>query len=275
MSYLTNEHTWLVESASGVQTFDSAYDAGEAFFKIDASEKPLVIHREPPEGDRTIAFTSGDPSTGEPLRKTLDLDLQTEALDYGFEKGFADALERAVVGQMQAAKWDQQGTALAGPVLDEKLTDDLKALQAIDPRRSSRVWMVHAPDHVEAPEFLELPEQEVPAAAAAHSAAAPSTPAPSKRQAAAQQRREYLAEIAETARSIIAGPVDEVPRSQWTSVEKSYADLLQVPKNALTAEEGLAEATDDLKSFRNTRDRSRARGPQSRWHGRHATRPHT
>ncbi len=260
MSYLTNEHTWLVESASGVQNFDSAYDAGEAFFKIDAAEKPLVIHREPPEGDRTIAFTTGDQSAGETLRKTLDLDLQIEAHDYAFEKGYADALERAVVGQMQSAKWDvQQGAAAAGPMLDEKLTEDLKALQAIDPRRSSRVWMVHAPDHIDAPEFLELPEEQAPSSATTQAdAAAPATPPLSKRQASAQQRREYLAEIADSARSIIASPVDEVPRSQWTSVEKSYADLLQVPKNALTAEEGLSEATDDLKSFRNTRDRSRA-----------------
>lgn len=252
----TNEQTWLVQSEGGSHVYDNAYDAGAAFFQADIAALPQVIHREESTGEHRIAFTAGDGTADAPFEKKLDLALNIEMLDTPFRDGYTDALERAVVMQLEEAKWDVPASSNdAAAVLGEKLSDDLKALQAIDPRRSSRVWMTHAPDNVDAPEFLELPEDtaQSPAPAQGAPAAAPL----SKRQAAAAQRRDLLAGVVEVARKFIETPV-ELPVSQWTSVEKGYKDLLAVPIDSLTKEQATELVTDDLKSFRNTRDRSRA-----------------
>jgi hypothetical protein len=129
--------------------------------------------------------------------------------------------------------------------------------------------MKHAPDHMDAPEFLEHPNSADLSAAAVTAtsastavAAAPpalgSRPAPSREVARNQKRLAYLTEIKQAAQAMIANPTDELPRSEWTAIEKGYGDLLAVPANALTPDEGLALAREDVTSFRNTRSRNRA-----------------
>lgn len=267
-----SEQSYILQWSSGEESFEQASAAGEAFFRIEAKERPRVIRRDASKPDQTrdrdrlIAFTVINAAEGDVAEKRTRAVTDLAGADVLVVEGYASALERAVM--LQLGELGQE--AGNGVSVEGKLAQDLKALQGVDAVRASRAWMQHAPDHLDAPDFLVQPEPNGQAQVA--QAAGVSLPSPAIDAAAAvsleppalsrevmrnQKRRAYLADVTNEAVSMM-GSADEVPHSEWTAIEKGYGALLSVPADALSPEEGAALAKDDLTSFRNTRNRTRA-----------------
>jgi len=138
--------------------FTDAKEAGAAFFNVDASQRPVVIHGLEDNRARFMASTEihGTYENGE-QRFVKRLPGDDREGDRQFRSGYFDALETSVNERMKSIDWEQAKPDYPSkaPNLDHKLYDDLEDLSNHNFERAVKAWDDHAPPGTTGPTFVD------------------------------------------------------------------------------------------------------------------------
>lgn len=139
--------------------YQSAEEAGKAFFEADSANRPSVVHGMPatlhsgPGGSaRMMAGTQihGQDQSGDNIYfKTLPG--SESQVDKDFRAGYVNALEKSVNARLKETDWEAASLGL-----DHRLYGDMELLAKHDPERAAKAWEEHAPKDAEAPRFIDM-----------------------------------------------------------------------------------------------------------------------
>lgn len=137
--------------------YTDAKKAGAAYFNADPAKQPSVTHMENNRGrimsqtEVHGSYEDGKPRYYKPLPDVLPVDKE-------FQDGFYEALEKSVKKRLQALSKhanEPDNKAEQPPKLDNRLTDDLNRLAAVDKSKAAKIWEKSAPDGLPRPEILD------------------------------------------------------------------------------------------------------------------------
>ena len=128
--------------SGAAQEFDDPRQAGEAFFRAEAAERPSVAHINDNTA-RTMARTEihGVHESGETRYfKSLP---DSHAPDAEFRAGFLNAMEVSLTERLGKVEWGKDGPAVTER-LDTGLRDDLEAFARRAPEKAATLWADHS-----------------------------------------------------------------------------------------------------------------------------------
>lgn len=150
--------TFDVVAGSKSTRYESAKEAGVAYFEADSATRPGVIHGSAAGPARGIAGTSiqGEYENGD-ARYLKSLPRSETQVDKDFRSGYLDALDKSVNERLKGADWDAAKPAFpsAAPKLDPRLYDDLDQLAKNDFEKAAKAWEDHAPQGTTGPTFVD------------------------------------------------------------------------------------------------------------------------
>ena len=128
--------------SGAAQEYEDPRQAGEAFFRADPAERPLVTHVDGNTA-RTMAHTEihGTHESGETRYfKSLP---DSHAPDAEFRAGFLNAMEASLTERLGKVEWGKDGPAVTER-LDTGLRDDLEAFARRAPEKAAALWADHS-----------------------------------------------------------------------------------------------------------------------------------
>lgn len=142
--------------------YDSAKEAGSAYFDADVTQQPAVIHgmagHGPGGSARFMAETRihGQYEDGT-TRFLKAVPYSDKQADQDFRAGYLDALEKSVNERLKSADWEaaKATTQIGAPKLDPRLYDDISQLSTMDFEKAASAWEEHAPKDTVGPTFVD------------------------------------------------------------------------------------------------------------------------
>lgn len=142
--------------------YDSAQEAGSAYFNADITQRPAVIHgmegHGPGGSARLMAETSIQGQYEDGTTRFVKAVPQSDRqADQDFKAGYLDALEKSVNERLKNADWEaaKDMTGIGAPKLNPRLYDDISELSANDFEKAASAWETHAPKGTIGPTFVD------------------------------------------------------------------------------------------------------------------------
>lgn len=143
---MKNTFDIVIPGTGEKQTFTDPKEAGAAFFAVDRTLSPTVIHGMENNRGRFMAVTEihGTYENGE--RRFVKTLPNSHDVDQDFRLGYMEALEHSITERLKEVDW-AKSTVISGqsPNLDPKLYDDLETLSRQDESQAKKIWSAHVP----------------------------------------------------------------------------------------------------------------------------------